>query len=152
MNNRLYCTFTTLNDFEEAIDIIKKSYVILFNKIFVLESLDKEKIMLTYNVDMNNSIKDSMVDNTILVHRKKQTNTLYTINALNELIKSLNNGVLDKSYTINWTDYKNCILLVQSEGFSRVDTKIKDILNYLLLKNLLVSPYGFLLYFYCVQD
>tara|TARA_R110001592_G_scaffold121308_3_gene326738 strand:+ start:900 stop:1295 length:396 start_codon:yes stop_codon:yes gene_type:complete len=129
MNNRLYCTFTTLNDFEEAIDIIKKSYVILFNKIFVLESLDKEKIMLTYNVDMNNSIKDSMVDNTILVHRKKQTNTLYTINALNELIKSLNNGVLDKSYTINWTDYKNCILLVQSEGFSRVDTKIKDIIN-----------------------
>ena len=129
MNNRLYCTFTVSNDIEEIIDKLKKSYVILFNKIFVLESLDKEKIMLTYNVDMNNSSNEFMVNNTILVHRKKQTNTLYTINALNEVIKSLNNGVLDKSFAVNWNDYRNCILLIQTEGFNRIDTKIKEIIN-----------------------
>ena len=129
MNNRLYCTFTTLNDYEEVVNTIQKSYVILFNKLFVLESLDGEKIMLTYNVDMNNSTTDSMMDNTILVHRKKQTNTLYTINALNEVIKSLNNGVLDKSFAVNWNDYRNCILLIQTEGFNRIDTKIKEIIN-----------------------
>ena len=129
MNNRLYCTFTTVDGYEEVANTIQTSYVILFNKIFVLESLDGEKIMLTYNVDMNNSAKDSMVDNTILVHRKKQTNTLYTINALNELIKSLNNGVIDKSYAVNWNDYRNCILLIQTEGFNRIDTKIKEIIN-----------------------
>ena len=129
MNNRLYCTFTTVDAYEEVANTIQTSYVILFNKIFVLESLDREKVMLTYNVDMNNSAKDPMVDNTILVHRKKQTNTLYTINALNELIKSLNNGVLDKSFTVNWNDYKNCILLIQTEGFNRIDTKIKEIIN-----------------------
>ena len=129
MNNRLYCTFTTADEYEEVANTIQTSYVILFDKLFVLESLDGEKIMLTYNVDMNNSSKDSMVDNTILVHRKKQTNTLYTINALNELIKSLNNGVLDKSFAVNWNDYKNCILLIQTEGFNRIDTKIKEIIN-----------------------
>ena len=129
MNNRLYCTFTTLDAYEGVANAIQTSYVILFNKIFVLESLDGEKIMLTYNVDMNNSAKDSMVDNTILVHRKKQTNTLYTINALNELIKSLNNGVIDKSYAVNWNDYRNCILLIQTEGFNRIDTKVKEIIN-----------------------
>ena len=129
MNNRLYCTFTTSNDVEQLIDKIKVSYVILFNKIFVLESLDGEKLMLTYNVDLGNSSKEFVIDNTILVHRKKQTNTLYTINALNELIKSLNNGVLDKSYSINWDDYKNCILLVQADGYKKIDTKIKEILN-----------------------
>ena len=129
MNNRLYCTFATLDDFEEVANTIQSSYVILFDKIFVLESLDGEKIMLTYNVDINNSTKDSMVDNTILVHRKKQTNTLYTINALNELIKSLNNGVLDKKFPIEWNHYKNCILLIQAEGFNRIDTKIKEIIN-----------------------
>ena len=129
MNNRLYCTFATLDDFEEIIKKIKLSYVILFDKIFVLESLDGETIMLTYNVDMNNSSSESMVDNTILVHRKKQTNTLYTINALNELIKSLNNGYLDKSFTINWNDYRNCILLIQTEGFNRIDTKVREIIN-----------------------
>ena len=129
MNNKLYCTFTTLNEYEEIINKIQTSYVILFDKLFVLESLDGEKIMLTYNVDMNNSAVDSMMDNTILVHRKKQTNTLYTINALNELIKSLNNGVLDKKFPIEWDNYKNCILLIQTEGFNRIDTKIKEIIN-----------------------
>ena len=129
MNNRLYCTFATIDDYEEVSNTIQSSYVILFDKIFVLESSDGEKIMLTYNIDINNSSVDSMVDNTILVHRKKQTNTLYTINALNELIKSLNNGVIDKSFAVNWNDYRNCILLIQTDGFNRIDTKVKEIIN-----------------------
>ena len=129
MNNRLYCTFTTPDNYEEISDVIQTSYVILFNKLFVLESLDGEKIMLTYNVDMGNSMVNSMIDNTILVHRKKQTNTLYTINALNEVIKSLNGGVLDKSFAVDWNDYRNCILLIQTEGFNRIDTKVKTIIN-----------------------
>ena len=129
MNNRLYCTFTNVGDVDEIINKIKTSYVVLFNKIFILESLDGEKIMLTYNVDMNNSSSESMVDNTILVHRKKISNTLYTINALNELIKSLNNGVLDKRFPIEWNNYRNCILLIQTEGFNKIDTKVKEIIN-----------------------
>ena len=129
MNNRLYCTFTTSGDVDILVDKIQMSYVILFNKIFVLESLDGEKVMLTYNVDLGNSSNEFIIDNTILVHRKKQTNTLYTINALNELIKSLNNGVLDKTYAIEWENYRNCILLIQAEGFNRINTKIKEIIN-----------------------
>ena len=129
MNNKLYCTFTNIDEIEYILKKIQSSYVILFNKIFVLESLDGEKIMLTYNVDMGNTRGESMIDNTILVHRKKQTNTLYTINALNELIKSLNNGYLDKTYTINWNNYKNCILLIQAEGFNKIDTKVREIIN-----------------------
>tara|TARA_R110000823_G_scaffold100967_1_gene217149 strand:- start:17 stop:409 length:393 start_codon:yes stop_codon:yes gene_type:complete len=129
MNNRLYCTFTTPDSYEEIVDVVQTSYVILFNKLFVLESLDGEKIMLTYNVDMGNSMVNSMIDNTILVHRKKQTNTLYTINALNEVIKSLNGGVLDKSFVVDWSDYKNCILLIQAEGFNKINTKVKTIIN-----------------------
>ena len=129
MNNRLYCTFVPEENIESTVDKIKSSYSILFNKIFVLESLDGEKIMLTYNVDIGNSSNEFLVSNTILVHRKKQTNTLYTINALNELIKSLNNGYLDKSYRINCNDYRNCILLIQTDGFNRIDTRVKTIIN-----------------------
>ena len=129
MNNRLYCTFTTPDSIEDIVKKVQTSYVILFNKIFILESLDGEKIMLTYNVDMANSQNEFAVDNTILVHRKKQTNTLYTINALNELIKSLNNGVLDKTFAIEWENYKNCILLIQTEGLNRIDTKVKEIIK-----------------------
>jgi len=129
MNNRLYCTFVPEENIENTVDQIKGSYSILFNKIFVLESLDGEKIMLTYNVDLGNSSGEFLINNTILVHRKKQTNTLYTINALNELIKSLNNGYLDKSYAVNWNDYRNSILLIQSDGYKRIDTKVRNIIN-----------------------
>ena len=129
MNNRLYCTFVEPNEINEISKKIQSSYKVLFDKIFVLESLDGEKIMLTYNVDLGNTNGEFAIGNTILVHRKKQTNTLYTINALNEIIKSLNNGVLDKSYSINWNNYKNCILLVQAEGFKKIDTKIQEIIN-----------------------
>ena len=129
MNNRLYCTFVEPNEIKEISEKIQSSYKVLFDKIFVLESTDKEKIMLTYNIDMGNVEGEFAVGNTILVHRKKQTNTLYTINALNELIKSLNNGVLDKSFSIEWNNYRNCILLVQAEGFKKIDTKIREIIN-----------------------
>ena len=129
MNNRLYCTFVEFNEVKEISKKIQSSYKVLFDKIFVLESLKGDKIMLTYNVDMGNSKESNIIDNTILVHRKKQTNTLYTINALNELIMSLNNGVLDKRFPIEWNNYRNCILLIQAEGFNKIDTKVKEIIN-----------------------
>jgi len=129
MNNRLYCTFTDVESLNHIRETIQRSYVIMFGKIFVLEDVDNGKIMMTYNVDTANSAYDGIIDDTILVHRKKQTNTLYTINALNELIRDLNRGVLDKRFPINWNDYRNCILLVQSEGFNRINTKVKNIIN-----------------------
>jgi hypothetical protein len=67
--------------------------------------------------------------NTILLHRKKESNTLYTINALNDLIKSLNGGVLDNTFMINWKDYQNCILLTHSGDLKKLDTKIYRIIT-----------------------
>ena len=129
MNNRLYCTFIEPNEVEEVSKKIQSSYKVLFNKIFVLESLDKEKVMLTYNVDMGNTDGEFAVGNTILVHRKKQTNTLYTINALNELIKKLNGGVVDTSYKVDWQHYRNCILLTQHNELNQLNTKIYKIIE-----------------------
>jgi hypothetical protein len=73
--------------------------------------------------------QQSVLPNTILLHRKKESNTLYTINALNALIKSLNNGVLDTNYRITWLDYKNSILLIQNNDLNIIQTKIFKIIN-----------------------
>jgi hypothetical protein len=73
--------------------------------------------------------QQSVLPNTILLHRKKESNTLYTINALNALIKSLNGSVLDTNYRITWLDYKNSILLVQSNDLNIIKTKIHRIIN-----------------------
>jgi hypothetical protein len=73
--------------------------------------------------------QQSVLPNTILLHRKKESNTLYTINALNALIKSLNNGILDTNYRITWLDYKNSILLIQNNDLNIIQTKIHKIIN-----------------------
>ena len=83
--------------------------------------------MCTYNVDFGNV--GAFMENTILVHRKKDSNTLYTINALNTLIKELNGGVLDTTYRINWPDYRNCILLTKGPALKRVNTKLFKIIE-----------------------
>ena len=77
--------------------------------------------------DYSNFYENIHIPNTILVHRKKQTNTLYTINALNEVIKYLNRGVLDTSYKIPWENYRNCLLLTKELGFKKIRTNLKAI-------------------------
>eukprot|EP01052_Picozoa_sp_SAG31_P082805 SAG31_NODE_42899_length_269_cov_0.917647_1_plen_78_part_10 len=76
---------------------------------FVLFIKSTGEYVITYNVDQGNV--DTIPENTILVHRKKDTNTLYTINALNTLIKSLNGGVVDPKFRVDWKHYRNCVLL-----------------------------------------
>jgi len=127
MNNKLYCTFLQDEDVNEVVDRILEEHDILFNKIFVLVSVDDDKTMLTYNID--GPVYNLQLPNTILVHRKKQTNTLYTINALNEVIRYLNNGVLDTSYQVDWTRFRNCILLTRPGGFKKVRTRLKQIIE-----------------------
>ena len=129
MKTQLLCTFTTKDELQTSLQEIRTNYKIVYNYIYVLQNKGNlNELFVTYNIDTQYQ-PSKPLDNTILVHRKKQTNTLYTINALNEVIKSLNNGVLDKSFAVNWNDYRNCILLIQTEGFNRIDTKIKEIIN-----------------------
>jgi len=127
MNNKLFCTFTTLGGLDDLVQEIQYNYDILYNKIFILYIKSNDEYVCTYNVDpasMNN-----VLPNTILVHRKKESNTLYTINALNELIKRLNGGVVDIYYKVNWQHYKNTILLTQHNELKQLKTKIHQIIE-----------------------
>jgi len=127
MNNKLFCTFTPLEEIDNLINNIQESYDVLYNKIFVLYIKSNNEYVITYNVDQGNINK--IPENTILVHRKKDTNTLYTINALNELIKSLNGGVVDTKFPINWQHYRNCVLLTQHNEIKQLNTKIFRIVD-----------------------
>tara|TARA_R110002167_G_scaffold61603_1_gene173967 strand:+ start:8964 stop:9431 length:468 start_codon:yes stop_codon:yes gene_type:complete len=127
LNNKLFCTFTDLEGLDELIEGIKSKYDIIYNKLFVLEIVGKDEYVVTYNVEQANI--GSIPENTILVHRKKESNTLYTINALNELIKKLNGGVVDTRYKIDWQHYRNCVLLTQHNDLNQLNTKIYKIIE-----------------------
>lgn len=127
MNNKLFCTFTSLEELEPTLVEVKSSYDILYKKIFILYIKSNDEYVCTYNVEP--SSVEEILPNTILVHRKKESNTLYTINALNELIKLLNGGVVDVRYKINWNHYKNTILLTQHNELKQLKTKIYQIIE-----------------------
>jgi hypothetical protein len=128
MGQKLFCTFTLHGDLEKTLDNITDKYTILYDKIFILESPQSEELMCTYNIDTHNT-NDIPLYHTILLHRKKESNTLYTINALNTLIKLLNNGVLDTKYPINWLEYNNSLLLTNGNDIRKLETKIYNIIH-----------------------
>ena len=125
--NKLFCTFTKKDQIDETISRITSTYTVLHSKIFVLEILEEDEYVCTYNIDIDNTQKSKILPSTILMHRRKDSDTLYTINSLNLLIAELNNGVIDKSYKINWGDYKNCILLTRAGQFTKLNTKVSKI-------------------------
>ena len=127
LNNKLFCTFTNLENLDSLLEEITSRYTIIYNKMFVLEIVGKDEYVVTYNVDQGNV--QTIPDNTILVHRKKESNTLYTINALNELIKKLNGGVVDTKFPIDWQHYRNTVLLTQRDELKQLKTKIHKILE-----------------------
>lgn len=127
LNNKLFCTFTDLDNLDSLLEEIQSKYTIIYNKLFVLEIIDKDEYVVTYNVEQGNV--HTIPPNTILVHRKKESNTLYTINALNELIKKLNGGVVDTKYQVDWQHYRNCILLTQHNELNQLNTKIYKIIE-----------------------
>jgi hypothetical protein len=130
MKTQLLCTFTTQHNLEQSIRDITKNFKIVFDKIYVLQNEEKTKeLICTYNVDREEKIDFNSVNNTISLHRKKITNTLYTINALNELIKTINNGVLDTNYQVEWDTYKNMILISNKEGLQKIPTRILKIIE-----------------------
>jgi hypothetical protein len=127
LNNKLFCTFTNLDGLDDLVSELSSKYSIIYNKMFVLEIVGKNEYVITYNVEQGNV--NDIPANTILVHRKKESNTLYTINALNELIKKLNGGVVDTKFPIDWNHYRNCILLTQHNELNQLNTKIHKIIE-----------------------
>jgi hypothetical protein len=127
LNNKLFATFTGLDALDELIVSLSSTYTIMYNKMFVLYVKSTDEYVVTYNVEQTNV--SGIPINTILVHRKKESNTLYTINALNDLIKKLNGGVVDPTFRVDWQHYRNCILLTNHNELKQLNTKVHKIID-----------------------
>lgn len=109
-HRQLLCTFTNNRDFRETEIKIRKFYEIYNNKIFAFSNeKNPAEIYLTYNA-INCNTNFPKLQNTILIHRKKEFNVLYSLNALNVLIKE-ENGVMDKSFILDWKLYANSLVI-----------------------------------------
>lgn len=122
MKTQLLCTFAHRKDLDLITDYITKSYTVAERRIFVFADADnKNDLYLTYNIERGAFTK---TPNTISIHRKKETNTLYTVNALNTIIVKANNGVLDKTFVINWETYRNTLLLTSDNDLRPISLEL----------------------------
>jgi hypothetical protein len=130
MQTQLLCTFCLKDNLESVIDKIDETYTLAFGTVYILENLDdKNQMIITYNIldkDFNPEKLEQIISSTISVHRKKQTNTIYTINALNKLIIE-KNGVLDTKYRVDWEELNNMVLVTAYNKLKRIRTKIVEI-------------------------
>jgi hypothetical protein len=102
----------------------------VYNYIYILQNKSNlDELYVTYNI--NTEFKPPQpLEDTILIHRKKESNTLYTINALNQLVREENGGVLDKTFVIDWQKFRNSIILTNTEGTKRIQTRIFEVIEF----------------------
>ena len=130
MRTQLLATFTTKENLEETSKKIQEAYTIVFGKIYVLQNEDNtDELICTYNVDTQEAVDYNKVKGTISLHRKKHSNTLYTINALNEVVANLNNGVIDSKFIVPWENFQNTLMVTNSEGLNKISTRIYKIIK-----------------------
>ena len=136
METQLLCTFCKSDELIKTCQEISEKYQVVSDKIFILENTkeamdiysdDEQQLILTYNV--TNADLSDVLNSTISVHRKKQTNTIYTINALNKLIMEKNNGILDKRFRVDWEELENMVLVTAYGKLKKISTQVKQILR-----------------------
>lgn len=126
---QLLCTFSNINDYKNVIEQIRKFYTVYNNPLFVFYNTKNVKeLYITYNI-VNNNVDFAKFPGTISIHRKRQTNTLYTLNAMNQIIRDENNGVIDKSFEVNWELYKDSLIITTDNLIRVISIKIYDIIN-----------------------
>ncbi len=129
MNDKrqLLCTFSFVKTYKDTVEEIKKFYSVYNNKFFVFTHINKpEEVFVTYNIFAEGRDFPKF-PNTISIHRKKQTNTLYTLNAMNQIIKNENNGVFDKTYSVNWQLYENSLIITGEPSIRILPIQILEI-------------------------
>lgn len=127
-HRQLLCTFSNNKDFQQTAQEIKCFYDVYSKRIFIFSNANNPKeLYLTYNV-MNVQFNGHKFPNTILIHRKKQTNTLYTLNAMNRLIED-ENGKADKNFIVNWKLYENSLIITGDISIRIIPLKIFSVLN-----------------------
>jgi hypothetical protein len=108
-----FLTTDSEEEIAEEVQYIADNFELTNNYIFLLVDAEQpEKKVLTYNaiVERNKNLNQRLF--TMRIHRKKATNTLYTINALNMAVAKDNNGETGKHLKLDWEKYSNSILLV----------------------------------------
>tara|TARA_R100001510_G_C7634012_1_gene192472 strand:+ start:931 stop:1362 length:432 start_codon:yes stop_codon:yes gene_type:complete len=127
----LLASFLTTDDdskVQDEVEFIVNNIQITNNYIFLLQDeKDPLRKIITYNAVVKKGDPFNPRLYTMRVHRKKQTNTLYTINALNKAVSEQHDGQTGKHLKLDWSAYENCILLTSGKQLKVVPLQVTKI-------------------------
>jgi hypothetical protein len=127
---QLLCTFTTVDRLDATLRQIVRSYDVAFDTIYILQNVDLDSALCcTYNINVDKPVQQPIPEATISLHRKKATNTLYTINALNMLVAELNDGKIDAKFQLPWEELRNTIIVTAYNQLKKINTKLHKIIK-----------------------
>jgi len=107
-----FITTDSDEDIDAEVHFIVNELELTNNYIFLLQNKNSpEKKILTYNAVTQPGKKFNPRLHTMRIHRKKQSNTLYSINALNAAVAEQHDGKTGKHLKLDWAAYSNSLLL-----------------------------------------
>ena len=119
----LLMSFSSTEDYRSRLQEIREVFR-PEGGIFVLENrFDENEIFITFNTEYNFKMVGY-----IKINKKKDTNTLFTIDAVNQL-SIQESGVIDSNFVPNWNEFHNCLLLIRNGELAVIPTKIKEIIR-----------------------
>lgn len=134
MERKLMVSFVLKNKIKKFVNFLYSNNIT--EKIFILESESQENVWLvSYNIRKNvdlRSLREYGVLNTLSVQRNKESNTLYSINALN-LIITEQSEKLNKSkdeIQMDWSKYTNTVLTLSNGKLNRIETNLRKYIKF----------------------
>ena len=125
---QLLCTFSNIISYKSDLTSISNLYTPILTKFFIFENVkNKKDLYITYSIDTTQ--KFQKLNSTISIHRKKETNTLFSLNAMNKLITEDNGGIFDKEFQVNWELYRDCIILTGDISIRVININLLEIVN-----------------------
>jgi len=119
----LLMCFSSTEDYRNKLQEIREVFRPNSN-IFVLDNrFDENEIFITFNTEYNFKIAGC-----IKINKVKSSNTLFSIDAINEL-SIRETGAVDKKFVPNWNEFENCLLLMRNGELAVIPTRIKEIIK-----------------------
>jgi hypothetical protein len=119
----LLMSFSSEDEYRTHLQVIREIYR-PDSSLFVLQNRDNDnEIFITFNTEYN-----FKTPGIIKIHKKRETSTLFSVDSVNHL-SMLHNGKIDKEWSPNWEEYRNCLLLMRDGDLCIIPTKIREIIK-----------------------
>jgi len=92
--------------------------------IMVFKNVEVEGSIVIFDISFKDSADLPKIYQLFRVHRKLDSNTYYTINAFNMLLKEKHIDAKE----LNWQEHKNQLILLQKEKISFFDLETEEVL------------------------